>query len=253
MKSTRALKLLALAMFCAPQVSNAFVWENNDEKRKEWREIVKNTFIKECHNDPSESCLKSSSLIQLTKDVCGRVPPGVSAMDHRDIHREVCVNDVRTELARIEASVSNKNAIQNPTVNEQSSKVLSGSRENSARVLENKSDQELHSKEKLNEREILSLEEFRSREKIHRETEKQKIAAYTEARAREEQDKEQAKAHLEERQKAEAKRREMIENRTGVYGFLIDIFVVFSLVLAFCIVNFEAFMNKSKGLENDKT
>lgn len=215
MKTSLIIKIVVLTTVFAPQLVNAFVWENNDEKRQEWKSLVGTTFLGECGSDPSELCLKNSSLMQLTKDVCGRAPPGVSEADHRDIFRELCVGDATFAVngAIAEVEVSKKIDASNAKQNEWALKEIE--RRNIQTELDNQKYQEQVKKEEKDE---LAMKAVRKRDlEIQRESEE---------------------------------KRDLIE-RTGMKGLLVDLFVALSLVLAFLIVNYEAMLLKIRGVGND--
>jgi len=207
-------KLFAVVMFCAPQLAIAFVWEHNDEKRGEWKKIVASAFLDECQSDPSESCLKASSLMQLTREVCGRVPPGVSAVDHRDIFREVCVNDVEQGV---------RTAIRE--INERRAKVAEVAHQNAVR-----------------ERMEAELQERNARVEAENKRSEERWKKH---------EQEVSNRHL-EIQKAREERKALIE-RVGLNGVLVDLFVALCLVLAFLIINYDVLLLKFRGVRNDQT
>lgn len=112
-------KLFAVVLFCTPQLAIAFVWEHTDDSRNIWRGLVANAFVKDCHNDPTEACLKTSSVMELTRKVCGKVPPGASVADHRDIYRDVCVNDAQTGVQNALAEIDKTRAESRRRANDQ--------------------------------------------------------------------------------------------------------------------------------------
>lgn len=215
MSASLIIKLLVLTTVFAPQLVNAFVWENNDEKRQEWKSLVKTTFTEECQDDPTPTCLEGSSLMPLAKQVCGKVPPGVTNINNVEIYREVCLNDATLAVSEVIAEIDNtkKNAVSNVSQNEWALKEIE--RSNIQTELANQKYQEQVKKEEKDE---LAMKAVRKRDlEIQRESEE---------------------------------KRDLIE-RTGMKGLLVDLFVALSLVLAFLIVNYEAMLLKIRGVGND--
>jgi len=210
-------KLFAVVLVCAPQLAIAFVWENNDEKRGEWKKIVASAFLDECQSDPSESCLKASSLMQLTRDVCGRVPPGVNAAVHRDILRDSCLKDAQEGVRAAAAAISEREARLADVVREDAKQ---------ARM-----ESELRQRNAYIEAEQQRRLEKENKDALQAQRVRNRDLAIEKAR----------------------EEREALMERSGVKGVLVDIFVALSLLLALLILNFEAVFLKIRGVRNDQT
>ena len=101
-----------LAQVLQPSIrANAFVWENTDEKRTAWRVMIRDAVTKECNTTPTVECVRNSSVMQLIREVCERVPPNVRPEDHRDIFRASCLSDAESGASRALAEVTDKQRV----------------------------------------------------------------------------------------------------------------------------------------------